>query len=91
MLIFIYMALSEREKIDKWSLDERIMSKDDITLWLKYEENEIIDFRWKSKDDLEFKHSSRCVEFFFKNSEKLYGSDVAKIETAIDFYNQFNS
>lgn len=85
------MALSEREKMDKWSLDERIMSNGNITLWLKYEENEIVDFRWKTESDSEFIHSKRCVDFFFKNADKLYGSDVAKIETAIDFYNQFNS
>ena len=46
------MALSEREKIDKWTIEERIMSKGDITLWLKYEENEIVDFRWKTGYDV---------------------------------------
>ena len=85
------MALSEREKIDKWTIEERIMSNGNISLWLKYEENEIVDFRWKTGYDPEFIHSKRCVDFFFKNADKLYGSDVAKIETAIDFYNQFNS
>lgn len=85
------MALSEREKLDKWSINERVLSNEKITLRLKYEDNEIVDFSWKKKDDLEFTHSKRCVEFFMNNSEKLYGSDVAKIETAIDFYNQFNS
>ena len=85
------MALSEREKLDKWSIDERIMSNGNITLWLKYEEGEVVDFRWKTTDDVDFKYSKRCVEFFIKNSDKLYGCDVAKIETAIDFYNQFNS
>ena len=85
------MALSEREKIDKWHINERILSKDDLVIWLKYEEDVVIDFRWKTKEDLEFKHSSECVLFFHNNLDKLYGCDVAKIETAIDFYNQFNS
>lgn len=85
------MALSEREKIDKWIVDERIMSKDDLTIWLKYEDEEVVDFRWKTKQDTEFKYSAECVKFFKNNSEKLYGCDLAKIETAIDFYNQFNS
>ena len=47
------MALSEREKIDKWIVDERIMSKDDLTIWLKYEDEEVVDFRWKTKQDTE--------------------------------------
>jgi hypothetical protein len=85
------MALSEREKIDKWIVDERIMSKDDLTIWLKYEDAEVVDFRWKTTQDAEFKYSAECVKFFKNNSEKLYGCDLAKIETAIDFYNQFNS
>ena len=85
------MALSEREKLDKWIIDERIMTKNDLTLWLKYEEDAVVDFRWKTKEDADFKYSAECVQFFKNNSEKLYGCDVAKIETAIDFYNQFNS
>tara|TARA_A100001037_G_scaffold303654_1_gene338222 strand:- start:8251 stop:8508 length:258 start_codon:yes stop_codon:yes gene_type:complete len=85
------MGLSEREKMDKWHLDERILSKDDLTIWLKYEDDTVVDFRWKTKTDIEFKHSPECVQFFHNNTEKLYGCDVAKIETAIDFYNQFKS
>jgi hypothetical protein len=85
------MALSEREKMDKWTVNERIMTKNDLTLWLKYEDDVVADFRWKTKEDVDFKHSDECVQFFKNNSEKLYGCDVAKIETAIDFYNQFNS
>lgn len=85
------MALSEREKMDKWTIDERIMTKKDLTLWLKYEDEVVVDFRWKTEKDVEFKQSDDCVQFFKNNSEKLYGCDVSKIETAIDFYNQFNS
>ena len=85
------MALSEREKMDKWQLDERILSKDGLTLWLKYEDDEVVDFRWKTKTDIEFQHSTDCVQFFQNNREKLYGTDIAKIETAVDFYNQFKS
>ena len=84
------MALTEREKIDKWKIEERILSNSEITLWLRYEDDEVVDFRWKTENDSDFKHSSRCIEFYERNSEKLYGSDVAKIATAIDFYNQFN-
>lgn len=84
------MRLSEREKIDKWVVEERILSKDNLTVWLKYEDDEVVDFRWKFGEDIEFKHSSECVQFFQNNSEKLYGCDVAKVETAIDFYNQFS-
>ncbi len=87
----MYMALSEREKIDKWIIEERIMTRGDLTIWLKYEEDEVVDFRWKTAEDEEFKHSLDCVTFFKNNTEKLYGCDVAKIETAIDFFNQFNS
>lgn len=90
-VILIYMALSEREKMDKWQIDERIMTKDNLTLWLKYENDEVIDFRWKTDEDEGFIQSEDCVKFFQNNSDKLYGCDVSKIETAIDFYNQFKS
>lgn len=87
----MFMALSEREKLEKWKIDERIMTKGDLTIWLKYEDDKIIDFRWKTDTEDGFKHSEECVKFFRNNSDKLYGCDVSKIETAIDFYNQFNS
>ena len=85
------MALTEREKMDKWNLDERILSKGNLTLWLKYKDDVVTDFRWKEAPDADFKDSPECVRFFHNNAGKLYGTDVAKIETAIDFYNQFKS
>lgn len=87
------MAISEREKMEKWTIEERILSKNGLTLWLKYDLNDndkIEDFRWKvENEDNEFIHSPECVNFFHNNSEKLYGCDVEKIATSIDFYRQF--
>ena len=57
ILVFIIIVLLSRlylykwhyqkeKKIDKWTIEERIMSKDDIMVEIR-RKNEIVDFRWK--------------------------------------------
>ena len=84
-------GLTDREKIDKWIVNERIVSNEVLTIRLKYEDGEISDFSWKSVDEVEFQNSTRCLEFYKNNAERIYGCEITKIATAIDFYNQFTS
>jgi hypothetical protein len=84
-------GLTDREKIDKWIVNERIVSNEVLTIRLKYEDGEISDFSWKSVGEVEFQNSTRCLEFYKNNAERIYGCEITKIATAIDFYNQFTS
>ena len=84
-------GLTDREKLDKWVVNERIVSNENLTIRLKYENEEISDFSWKTSDAVEFQNSARCLEFYKNNADRLYGCEITKIATAIDFFIQFTS